>query len=392
MKRKIALIISSLFLLAGVGCGGNNAADTDAPKAQAGISLVSDFETSEDFDVMRLFGVLGTVEQNTDKTYVKRGAGSAKVTVDSDPYKGGAPYIQHALQLIKKGEDYRDFSNVSAVSLDVYNATGSESRIGLQLSYEHGNGTRKNFTLPEGWSTVRLDVKREYIPQTTNTNNVTAPFVDGLRIMFDRASEDSVYYLDNLQIYKTGKSFTPITMQLQENEICSFDSEWQVELLQPSARPELLPSYNQDKTLTSTGTGGSLRVEAPAGSGQTESWPGFELNNEMLKLVPWADYPNDAKFCFDVYAPTENGMDRIWLTMTTEGERYYVTDEIHLAAGKWQTVSISVSEMNSHPINPDKTRYNFANTTSVVIRWAEHAGVPHVFYLDNFRMEYSGNK
>ena len=382
MKKIVSIFISSLLLLSASACVFTPNDETQ----ETGVHVINDFETNAEYNLLRLFGVLGSVEKNTDSNYVKTGKSSAKVTVEANPYKDGAPYIQQAFKLEKAGKDFTDFSSVSALSLDVYNASGAESRIGLQLAYQHGNGTRKNFTLNEGWNTIQFIVKREYIPLYTNTDEVTAPFVEGLRIMFDRAETDSVYYLDNLQLYKTSKPYTQVAMSLKEDEICSFDSEWQVELIEPSAKMELLPSYMQVSDITSTGVGSAIRIEAPASVTDTESWPGIELNKEMLKLVPWSDYPRDARLCFDVYAPRENGMDRIWMSMYSESQRYYVTDEIHTIAGEWFTFSVSVAEMNAW-LNSDD--YNFATTTSVVIRWAEHAGVPHVVYLDNFRMEYS---
>lgn len=391
MKKFITTLLSCLLLFSTAGCDRvegllqNNEEDTSKVTKETNISLLNDFEFSQEFDLLRLFGVLGKVEQNTDKTYVKTGASSAKVTVESNPYKDGAPYIYQAFELIKAGKDYRNFSKTIAITLDVYNASEQTARIGLQLAYKFGNGTRKNFTLPSGWSTIKFDVKREYIPQYTDENGVTAPFVEGLRLLFDRGEQDSVFYLDNLKLYNTKKSFAEITMSLEENEICSFDSEWQVELVEPSARIEmLLPSYAQDSEVTSTGTGSSIRIEAPAGTG-AESWPGIALNTEMLKLVPWGEYPSTARLCFDMYAPTENGVQTIWLSGYTNGERYYVSDSIPVTAGKWTTFSVSVAEMNAQ-LNSD--RYNFANTTSLVLRWLEHTGMPRCVYLDNFRMEF----
>ena len=230
MKKTTAIVLSacSLFLLS--ACNKK----TEAPvPVDTGIYRINDFETNAEFNLMRLFGVLGKVEKNTQSEYITTGTASAKVTVESNPYKAGAPYIEQTFELEKSGLDLRDFSDVASLSMDVYNATGAPSRVGLQLAYKSSNGTRKNFELKTGWNTVRLNVKREYIPQYTNTDNVTAPFVEGIKILFDRGQEDSVYYIDNLQLYKTEKSYTPITMSLKENEICSFDSDWQVELLEP---------------------------------------------------------------------------------------------------------------------------------------------------------------
>ena len=91
-------------------------------------------------------------------------------------------------------------------------------------------------------------------------------------------------------------------------------------------RSELQASYMQVNDVTSTGTGCAIRLEAPGSTQNLESWPGFFLNREMTALVPWGDYPADARFCFDVYAPQEGGMDTIWLSMFSGGTRYFVTD------------------------------------------------------------------
>jgi hypothetical protein len=64
--------------------------------------------------------------------------------------------------------------------------------------------------------------------------------------------------------------------------------------------------------------------------------------------------------------------------------RYYVSDEIHLIPGKWQTFSVSVKEMNEQLKHKD---YNFATTTSIVFRWTEYTTSSRVVYFDNVRME-----
>lgn len=383
MKKLITAILSVCTLLSASACSFNFGKEPE--QIDTGIYTLNDFENNDDFGLIRLFGVLGRVEQNTHAEYVKTGSASAKVIVESDPYKPGAPYIQQAFELKKAGKDFRNFSNVSAISLDVYNATGAKSRVGLQLNYGTSNGTRKNYDLEEGWNTIRFNVKREYIPQTTNTDNVTAPFVEGLSVLFERGETDGIYYVDNMKLYSTEKSFAPITMSLKENEICSFDSEWQVELIEPEGRPELLPSYMQVSDVTSTGRGSSIRIESPGSTSNLDSWPGIFLNREMTALVPWAEYPDEARLCFDVYAPETDGLDTIWLSLWTGGTRFFVTDELKLIPGKWVTYSYTVAEMNGQ-LNSE--RHNVATTTGITIRWEEKARSNKVFYMDNFRMEF----
>lgn len=368
------------------GTGGGEAAAANA------VCTVNDFETNADFNLIRLFGVLGRAEKNTDKTYVKTGEASAKVIVDAHPYKSGAPYIEQALKLEKEGKDYTNFSDVAALTLDVFNASGSASRVGLQLTYEYSNGTKKYYELNEGWNKVTFNVKREFIPESTNAYDVTAPFVQGLRIYFDRAEEDSVYYLDNLQLYKTQKSYAPVVMSLKENEICSFDSDWQAELLEPEGRPEILASYMRVTDITATGSGGALKVEAPASSNDLQSWPGIFLNRKMTKLVDWETLNKpankNARLCFDVYTPRENSMPQVWLTMYSQGERYFVSDQLAIVPGQWTTHSFTMEQLNGWSGNYNKTKYNVGATDGIVIRWQEQTKGTEIFYLDNFRIEY----
>ena len=394
MKKILSIVLSAMMLFPIVACKGDDQNSQEQQSSQEttlpkGVVLVNDFENNDEFNLLRLFGVLGKVTKNTDENFVRSGSASAKVVVDSNPYKEAAPYIEQAFELKKRDLDLRNFSNALAVSMDVYNATGADSRIGFQLAYKSGNGTRKNITLRPGWNTVSMNIKREYIPQYTDSNDVTAPFVESLKIMFDRPQEDATFYLDNLRLYQTEKGFSPIVMSLKEDEICSFDSEWQVELLEPEGRSGLLPSYSCVSDVTATGSGSSARIEAPGSSSNLGSWPGVFLNKDMTALVPWANYKEGAYLCFDVYAPVENGLTSIWMSLYAGGQRYFVTDELSVVPGRWVTYRFSVQEINSHWSNPNPSRYNLAATTGLTMRWAEHTGETKIVYLDNFRMEYS---
>ena len=224
MKKILSIVLSAMMLFPIVACKGNDKNSQEQQSSQEttlpkGVVLVNDFENNDEFNLLRLFGVLGKVTKNTDENFVRSGSASAKVVVDSNPYKEAAPYIEQAFELKKRGLDLRNFSNALAVSMDVYNATGADSRIGFQLAYKSGNGTRKNITLRPGWNTVSMNIKREYIPQYTDSNDVTAPFVESLKIMFDRPQEDATFYLDNLRLYQTEKGFSPIVMSLKEDEM-----------------------------------------------------------------------------------------------------------------------------------------------------------------------------
>ena len=380
MKKIFAIILSACMFLPTVAFGG-------CGKTEKGYVMLNDFETTDEFDLVRLFGVLGKVEKNTQTQYIKSGAASAKITLDSKPYKNRAPYMEQAFELVKKGEDYRNFENVAAISFDVYNDSQTTISMGIQLTYEESNGMKQNYLLPQGWTTVHFSVDREYIPQSTDKDGITAPWVENMRIAFERTEQDGVLYMDNMRLYKARKEQPQIRRILQDNEICSFDREWQVAMVKPSAeKASLLPSFMPCYDNTSNGKGASVRVETSASDLEGGTYPGIELKSEILQTVDWTQYSQDAKLCFDIYTPEENGVDIVWLSGYTDTMRYYVSDEIQLIPGKWQTFSVSVKEMNEQLNHKD---YNFAKTTSLVFRWTEHTYPSRVVYFDNVRMEWA---
>ena len=387
MKKILTVLLSVCASFSALSLGScDSIAVPDFDKeTEKGYVLLNDFESSDEFDLLRLFGVLGKVEKNADAQYVTSGKASAKITLDSTPYKKRLPYMEQAFELVKRGEDYRNFDEITAISFDVYNASQTTLSMGLQLTYGDSNGAQREYLLAQGWTTVSFSVKREYIPRTTDKNGVEAAWVENMRISFDRPQADSELYMDNVRIYKAQKPQSEIRRSLLENEICSFDRDWQTGLIVPSAeKAALLPSFSASFDVTSTGKGASLYIKTTPSEFQGDTYPGVELREDILTGIDWGSYPEDAKLCFDVYAPEENGVDIVWLSAYTDTMRYYVSDEIAIIPGKWQTFSVLVADMNAQLKHKD---YNFGKTTSLVFRWAENTGSSRIVYFDNVRME-----
>ena len=389
MKKKIVtflLVLSSVFGLSSCEIINNPSEDQNKEKD---IVLINGFEDVSEMDTLTNYGVLGKVSLNKDNAYVKSGEGSAKVVVTSNPYKVASPYLVQNFNLVKRDENYTDFSNVAFVTMEVYNPQSEPLRVGLQLAYTQTNGMREYYELaPNAWTQVKLNVVREYIPKLASMNNML--YVSGLRVTFDRPQEDTTFYLDDVRLYKTKTEYKDVVMSLKKNEICSFDSGWQVALsvLERGTFDLLMPTVSVESEITSNGSGSSMRIVASAGVADyttTLRWPGVALNEEMLKLVDWASYPDTAKLCFDVYAPLENGVDEVWLSAYTDGHRYYSGPAEKVIPGRWTTISYTVGEMNAtYEYTED---HNFAHTTYLVVRWGEHPGKDRILYLDNFRME-----
>ncbi len=379
MKRFLVLTLCLITLLSSTACGSKNPPSNKDAK----VITLNTFETQADLDTMTLAGVLGKAELNTQSSFVKKGNGSLKVTVISNPYKSAQPSLYQAMNLEKAGIDCTDFSKVEHFTIEVYNAQTMQRRIGLQMVFtdSYNKGITEWFTLkPSGWTTVKYTIAREFIPQIKNVSLVT-----GMNLIFDRGTEDEVYYLDEVKVYKTDKGFTPVTMSLEKDEICSFDKLWQVQKLgfECYDGAELIPSASYVKDNTATGKGSALKLETVPGSGANR-WPGIVLNEEMLKLVDWASYGDNDKFCFDVYTPAINGLDKVYLNLYCNGVRFASMEGVSLKRGEWITISYTVKDFNGLSNSPS---LNFSKVTGVKVFYLEHTGKSKIVYFDNFRME-----
>lgn len=347
------------------------------------------FDTHTDLDTLWFQGALGKMELNkTETQYIRSGVGSAKVTVDSNPYKDWIPRLIQATEQTKKELDFTDFSFVKFVSLDVYNAQTVERKIELQLDFDSSTGPKETFTLaPSAWTTVRYAVDREYIPTVYNVNNEQILKVSGINLFFERGETDETYYLDDMHLYKTSMPAMPISMELAENEFCSFDALWQTKLLEKTdwSDTSILPVLSYTSEVTSTGKGGALQMIAPAGDDSTAGgFAGIVFSDKQIAMFPWAQYDENDCFCFDVYAPKEGGIQRIWFNMYGETTTRFFVAEIEIPLGKWTTVSFPISQLNS---STTVTELDYFGKTKMINITYMSDTTERVIYFDNFRVE-----
>lgn len=384
MKKGLVFLLSILMVMCYMGCASKQVEPDN-------IIVLNNFESQEDLDSLRMFGILGKVELTNDSKYVTAGISSAKVTVVSDPYKESVPFLYQATDIVQKEINYTDFSEVDGILLDVYNAQPNNNAISFRLVYNNqGNTTLKNRTstktyfelAPEQWTDIYYPIKRDCIPIVENKAQVI-----GIEIGFERSETNQIYFLDNLRLKTTMLSYSPLQMQLDTNEICSFDNTWQIEkIVCSNGGLDLLEgNISLEKQITSNGAGASLRIEAPQGYGSyvtTDRYPGITLEREMTKLFPWEQYKDTDRLCFDVFSPAENGIGSLFFSMYADSQRYF-NARIETIPGEWLTVSFSVAQLNE---NIGVTG-GFSKTEQLFIRWGENIIGDRVFYLDNIRME-----
>ncbi|MBQ4269776.1 MAG: hypothetical protein IJB97_09045 [Clostridia bacterium] len=129
MKRLLTLFLVFCTLFALTACG-EKAPQGGGDERQA-IVLINGFEDISEMDTLTNYGVLGKVSLNKDAAYVKSGEGSAKVVVTSNPYKVASPYLLQNFNLMKREENYTDFSDVAFVTMQVFNPSSETKRVGV---------------------------------------------------------------------------------------------------------------------------------------------------------------------------------------------------------------------------------------------------------------------
>ena len=391
------------LILAATACGVSadrttaRATESESVIPSNPVRLVNDFETQKDLNSMMMYTVLGKVTVQSDESYISHGEASAKITVMADPFDGGydayTPSLYQSMNIKKDGRDYRDFSKTGTVEFDLYNSSDTQQRIGLALYYSYYNGSsaREWFTLaPNAWTTVRYSVTRELIPESKNGEGNTVRNVEGVYLYFDRQQEETNFYLDALRLYSNDSPIgESVKGELKENEICSFDSLWQITgtaMSTGNARPTL----SQSKAFTSDG-GSSLKVQTTATAAGGYYY--FYLRKANLyKFANFSKLSDDDYFCFELYSPTDGGFEgAIHMYIYTAGQSAYISETVfNVTAGNLSKVRIPLSEINSAPNADPENDACFQYLIDITFGYRT-SNSSQTFYIDNVRVEKAAN-
>ena len=404
MKKFITIILSlilALTALAAVGCSGNTIERSNP------LIVLNDFENTKDYDTIHLRGYLGRVTKNTDPEFVTRGEASAKVEVEAVKYASSTKpqSIYQECNLKAKGLNYSDFSYVSDITVDVYNAQVSAKDFQVQLVYELTNGDElvaeiaQSYSLNPGvWTTVRYTVDRAYIPVVDGISYVKALvfiFQDPPDSQPDRFD---TYYMDNICLYKTTVPFASESRSLNHHdnvkEICSFDSLWQVKNLQLNYDASVTVTWCKD--FTADGVGASLRIDTIPNISSYADWPSVSIvytsftSTSVGNSIDLTTVDDNDEVVFDYYIPGE-GMDNVSVTFNAMYDRLCSKTAMG-PRGQWNTFRITVAEINDHieaNASAGTLFYRLKNITFGIGRGLP--GVVRSFYIDNIRLVINPN-
>ena len=143
-KKCLSLLIGSLMVLVtvfGVGCDQkttNKSAETGETVADPG--LIADFEDiATCTQNINFYNYFGRMQITKDKNFVTHGEGAAKINAMGDLHitSSAAPSFDYKLP-----EAERDFTNLKRITVDMYNATDREYRVGVYLRTGSATGAK----------------------------------------------------------------------------------------------------------------------------------------------------------------------------------------------------------------------------------------------------------
>lgn len=392
MKKRLGILLTAITILplatACVG-GGTNGADNAENADTLQKIVVNDFENSADMGMLLIGNKLGKVSLQENADYVKAGGRSAKLSVTGQA-SFGTPYLYQTFDIPDR-EEYSDFTKNVKMTLWVYNDDAEVHS--LRAEYRFAAGTLGSTEIELGakeWTMLNYEIDRQYLPFDANGDYYSCL---GVYFYFDISASGSAYdlYFDELSLYRTEKGFNKSVMFLDEHEICSFDHAYQHSLLTVTDDYfDLQASLSISQDYAERDRDFNLKVSAPAGSTpflNGGGWPGIEINQTILEMFDFSNYDDSDEFCFDVYSPKENGLDYVWVTFRNSQNWEVFKDGPArvLTKGQWQTIRISVGEINATAERPEE--YGFIDTARIMVRWGEFVGEDRVAYFNNFRME-----
>ena len=194
MKKSVSFLTCLLtFPLVFASCGG----EKDARVKKATISTFSSYEEMQTFNYYNSFGKIGV---NTDPKFITDGNTSARVEIHGNP-KGNDPSMY--IWCDTKYFSANDFSYVKALTMDVFNESGRETKLTLSFT-SRKNKLRKTYPgteylLSPGKNNLVYYIDRQVAKYLCD--------IDALEyIRFDFAQTDSfdtfsLLYLDNLEAH-----------------------------------------------------------------------------------------------------------------------------------------------------------------------------------------------
>lgn len=399
MKKKIvAFMLCALTVVPMAACGGKTPKE---PQKNIELSrLVNGFENQAGYYSFVEGGNFGAVRQNTEKAFVTEGSASLLLDVNGD-FRGGSEKPSLGVALGESGSAV-DLKKLKSLTFDMFNQTEEEQTVEISLTVDGVEVGKIEQKLAIGKNSIR------YTPETRGLS-VSGDLSKGEKINFafplaEKGAKARRFYLDNLVLNENIRERAPLAMNLDENEFCSFDKDWQAyingtEAVGPCADCMCSFAIENDIKYTKNNTGKSLRLTMPTGTPPlSDGWPCLTFLPSLVQKFDWkALMEKSAELVFDVYNPSYKAQlftFQIW-NSPTYAETHFTTNKINTyqkgftVLHGWNEVRIPIGEIDTNPSYPTESKPLLLSdhVTAVAISYGKFAEADKTFWFDDFRFE-----
>ncbi len=353
--------------------------------------VLNDFSSESDLYQVLLSDGYGKMSLNKDENYYSTGSGSAELWVANN--NGTSMIFKQRLNSKVNDYDYANFKKIKNVRTSVYNA--SEEEIGVIFALEFSDGSKssiKKYALQSGWNTLNYDVDREMLSMQFDIEKTMY-----LSYTFESKETPYTVYVDNISLGITTSAIKEVVQVVDENEICSFDKNYQMSVFSLYVYSTVRIGYFTDFRLTAdpdrVKSGKSFYVTTKAGMEDKGNWYWIRLNPKYSSLIDWKTLTIDDSISFWVYndGPTSS---LAFGVMNTKGKDFQVNLNKTMKANSWTEMTVSVADIKAVA---DENKYLEEGETigeiisGIKVGWGPFEDVAQkTFYFDEFKIVKGG--
>lgn len=306
MKKTLAVIFSSLFLLGSVACAPSQATESTGGIDPNLSALKCGFTC---LDEMRFFEYKSFYKAavNTDKQYITEGETSGKFSFNTN---AAVPQFKVWSNTNFFGDD--DFTKAQAITVEVFNPSEKTHKMWMSFTTST-NGEMKYFqtypeteyTLNKGYNLIVFTLDRAIANYLCDMKNVA-------HIDFRFQNETAPYdlYFDNLRVHYTDEALETAEKTYEENELLNFNDPMDIFFVQPVAlmcRATELPSVSicRDPKYIKSGNG-SLMIELSSAERIDDKYPTVSVQGAPVERIDFSQY---TKIKYTVYSNHSNWVD-----------------------------------------------------------------------------------
>lgn len=396
-KKFLCWTIVFLSLAGCVGCGGTP--ESKPENLPEGYTRLMGFETYGEFMAVTQSNFLGKYSLNSDEAFIKSGKSSVKIEVSGSGYGNDKPALSIEPERISEGR--KDFSRAEKVVFDVYNAENSVKNCYFKTKLATGGAAlstkEKTFKLsPKAWTRCVYDFDYEtmsLIYDFSQCSELSLGF-DGVK----SGEKMPVFYVDDILLKETEKERKSYSIELDENEICFFEKDYQEYITYVTGYGAYTPyvpeiTMNADARFVSQGSK-SLKLHIPHGSKNESCWVRLMFADSLIEKLNFASLDESYDLVFDLYNDSDSPFHVEGAIRLTDNGNYAIN--FAPPAKQWKECRLSLATLAAkYPPKKEGDPTALERVKSFEITYGDFVGSSPAddkdLYIDNIRLEKKEN-